>query len=172
MKKKLCHIISFILVVSSFTLLTNVFGQGFELGNTSTILNTDMNDAINTDNGGGTIGDPIREGAYQIINSNDGDYEVGGIINDEITDHDTALNNTLGIIIRIINYALGMLSLVALIYLLLHGFMMVTAAGDDAKYKKGLKGIKYAAIALAGIGLSRFIISFIFWIIENIATSV
>jgi hypothetical protein len=32
-----------------------------------------------------------------------------------------------------------MLSLVALIYLLFHGFIMVTAAGDEAKYKKGLK---------------------------------
>jgi hypothetical protein len=31
---------------------------------------------------------------------------------------------------------LGLLSFVALLYLIAHGFMMVTAAGDDEKYKK------------------------------------
>ncbi len=168
MKKIHCHIVSLVFIVGSSLLLTNVFWQWFELWNTSTILNTDMTDAINTDNWWWTIWDPIREWAYQIVNSSDWNYEVWWIINDEITDHETALNNTLELITRIINYALGLLSLVALVYLLFHGFMMVTAAWDDAKYKKWLKWIKYAAIALTGIWLSRFIISFIFWIIENI----
>jgi hypothetical protein len=45
---------------------------------------------------------------------------------------------------------------------------MVTAAGDEERYNKWLNGIKYASIALAGIGLSWLIISLIFYIIDFI----
>ena len=58
--------------------------------------------------------------------------------------------------------------MVALVYLIYHGFIMLTAAGDDAQYKKGLKGIKFAAIAIVGIGLSRLIVSGIFRLIDLI----
>jgi len=44
-----------------------------------------------------------------------------------------------------------MVALVALIYLIYHGFLIVTASGDDTQYKQGLKGIKFAAIAIVGI---------------------
>jgi len=47
---------------------------------------------------------------------------------------------------------------------------MLTAAGEEDKYKKGLKGIKYAAIAMAGVGLSFFMISFIFRLINLLTT--
>ena len=178
MKKRLYHIFSFIFIISSFILLNlswGVFWQWFELWNTSTILNTDVNDAINTDNGNWTIWDPIREWAYQIINADNGniEHQVWWIINndDEIVDHDTALDNTFDIIKRIINYALGLLWLVALIYLIVHWFMIVTAAWDETKYKQWLKGIKYAVIALASIWASWFIISLIFRIINEITTS-
>lgn len=174
MKKRIYHIFSFIFIISSSVLLTNTFWQWFELWNTSTILNTDVNEALNTDNGNGaTIGDPIREWAYQVVHSNDNQYWLSWIINNdqEITEHSVALGKTLDIIKNIINYALWLLSLVALIYLILHGFMIVTAAGDDEKYKKWLAWIKHAVIAIWGIWLSRFVISFIFWIITNITTS-
>ena len=45
--------------------------------------------------------------------------------------------------------------------------MVMTAAGDDTQYKKGLKSIKNAIIALAGIGASRLIVSLIFWLISQ-----
>ncbi|HRX64185.1 MAG TPA: pilin [Candidatus Absconditabacterales bacterium] len=165
-----------ITILNGILLLGCSFGQTFELGNTSTILNTDVTDAINTDNGNGTIGDPIREGAYKVINAENPqntNQVIGGIVNNnsEITTHDTALNKTLEIIKNIINYALGLVSLVALVYLIIHGFMIITAAGDDSKYKKGLKGVKYAAIAIAGIGLSWFIVSMIFRIIKGVTTN-
>lgn len=175
MKKWIYHTFSFIFIIGSSVILTNVFWQWFELWNTSTILNTNVNNVIDTDNWNGTIWDPIREWAYQIINAEDGqtEHQIWWIIdnNNEITDHDTALKNTFGIITRIINYALGLISLVALIYLILHGFIILTAAWDETKYKQWLKGIKYAVIAIAGVWLSWFIISFIFWIIENITTT-
>lgn len=61
-----------------------------------------------------------------------------------------------------------MLGLVALVYLIYHGFLIVTATGDDTQYKKGLKGIKFAAIAIAGIGASWLIVSGIFRLIALI----
>ncbi|MEI7557973.1 MAG: hypothetical protein WCJ45_03990 [bacterium] len=42
------------------------------------------------------------------------------------------------VIKNIVNYALGMVALVALIYLIYHGFLILTAAGDDTQYKKGI----------------------------------
>ncbi len=174
MKKRIYHMFSFVFIISSSVLLTSTFWQWFELWNTSTILNTDVNDAINTDNGDWTtIWDPIREWAYQIVHSSDEEHQIWWIINNdqEITEHSVALGATLDIIKNIINYALWLLSLVALIYLILHGFMIVTAGWDDEKYKKWLAWIKYAIIAIWGIWLSRFIISFIFWIIVEITTN-
>jgi hypothetical protein len=135
--------------------------------NTS-ILNPDPNKVINTSN----ITDPIRDGSFRIINEGDNQNLVNNVLNNqvnqEITDYDTAKNRTLDIIRRIINYILGLVALTALIYLIYHGLLILTAAGDEDQYNKGLKGIKYAAIALAGIGVSRFVVSMIFFLISVI----
>jgi hypothetical protein len=95
---------------------------------------------------------------------------LGGIIGSDtqISSHVAAQNATLQIIKNILNYVLGILGLIALIYLIYNGFLILTAAGDDAQYKKGLQSIKYAAIALLGIGASWLIVSMIFRIIALI----
>lgn len=64
-----------------------------------------------------------------------------------------------------INWILGILALIALIILLWGWFQMVTAAGDDGKYKKGFKILQQAAIGLIFIWVSWLVISLIFWII-------
>lgn len=170
MKKIIFYMLSIMFISTSFFVLSNTFGQ-FELGNTNTILNTDPNAAINTDLWWWTIWDPIRQWAYQVVKSDDGNYTIDGIVDNdsEITKHSTALNRAFWIIKNIINRALWLLSLVALIYLLIHWFMIVTAAWDEAKYKKWLKWITNAAIAIWWIWLSWFIVSFIFRVITNIA---
>jgi threonine/homoserine/homoserine lactone efflux protein len=43
----------------------------------------------------------------------------------------------LEIIQNVINYALGLLAVIALVYLLYHGFLIATAGNDDSKAKKG-----------------------------------
>jgi hypothetical protein len=50
-----------------------------------------------------------------------------------------------------INWMLGMLALIALVILIWGGFQMVTAAGDETKYKKGFKILQQAAIGLVFI---------------------
>jgi hypothetical protein len=70
-----------------------------------------------------------------------------------------------------INYALWLLSLLALIYLIVHGFIIMTAMGDDTKVKKWLSGIKTAGIAIAGIALSWLLVTLIFYVIGLITSS-
>ncbi len=70
-----------------------------------------------------------------------------------------------------INWMLGMLALIALVILIRGGFQMVTAAGDDAKYKKGFKILQQAAIGLVFIWVSWLIVSVIFWLLGVIGVS-
>lgn len=67
-----------------------------------------------------------------------------------------------------INWLLGLLGLIALIVLLWGGFQMVTAAGDDGKYKAGFKILKQAGIGLLFIGLAWLFVSLIFFVIQSI----
>lgn len=69
-----------------------------------------------------------------------------------------------------INRVLGILALIALILLLWGGFQMVTAAGDDGKYQSGFTILKQAAVGLILIGVARFVISIIFFVINLVTT--
>jgi threonine/homoserine/homoserine lactone efflux protein len=59
---------------------------------------------------------------------------------------------------------------IALIYLIYNGIQMMTAAGDDSKYKKWAASARAATIALVGIGTSALIVRTIFWLIGFIIT--
>lgn len=73
--------------------------------------------------------------------------------------------NLINIIKNFINWVLGLLGLIALVVLLRGGFQMVTAAGDEEKYKTGFKILKQAAVGLIFIGLAWFMVSIIFRVI-------
>ncbi len=120
------------------------------------------------------LDNPIRAGAYAAIRNPDSQWKISEIegvqgLDNQIDSHTAAKIQTLQIINNMINYALSLLSFVALIYLMYHGFIILTAAGDDSKYKEGLKWIKYALIAIGGIGLSWIFISTIFWVVNSFA---
>jgi len=140
--------------------------------NVNTIYNNDTWHAINTELWENeTIWDPLRQWAYNIIHSSDGKYTVEWIVKEDnqIETHNEAMWDTIQIIRNAVNRALWMLSLVALVYILIQGFIILTAAGDDNKQKKWIAGIKRAWLAIIWIGLSRFIVTFIFWIIRWVA---
>jgi len=86
----------------------------------------------------------------------------------QFDDYNTALTKILTVIQNIVNYALWLLWVIALIYLIIHWFMILTAGSDDSKSKKWFKWVKNAFLALAGIGLSWIIISFILWVINTL----
>ena len=76
-------------------------------------------------------------------------------------------NNLVPTIKRFINWVLGMLSLIALVICLRGWFQMLTAAGDEGKYKKWFTILKQAAIALAVIGLSWLFVTLILYLINK-----
>lgn len=86
------------------------------------------------------------------------------------TNDGASSSSLLSTITTAVNWILGMLALIALIVCLWWGFQMVTAAGDDAKYKKGMGILKQAAIGLVIIGVSWMFVSLIFWLIGTLST--
>jgi len=130
------------------------------------ILNENDQQVLNTE----SINDPLRDGAYNIVNPVSWTGALSGVVgvNDKITSHQKAKNQTMDVIRSIINYALYFAAFIALVYLIYHGFLVLTAAGDDTQYKKGLSGIKYATIAIIWIGLSWLMVSAIFWLLALI----
>lgn len=86
---------------------------------------------------------------------------------EEFDNYNEALTKILTVIQNIVNYTLWLLWVISVIYLLIHGFMILTAAWDDSRTKKWLKWIKNAFIAIAWIWLSWIIISFILRLINT-----
>lgn len=159
MKKTVIFILTFLTVCCNFAVFT-FWLDGF--WSSSSITTSDATKVII----GVSEDNPIREWMQRPI-----EYETGKIEN--VIDYDwnvferhrDAIESTMKVIQSIVNYALGLLAIIALVYLIYHGFLVLTAGGDDAKVKKWQKWIKTAAIALIWIGLSWSIVSLILWFI-------
>lgn len=124
----------------------------------STILDNDkkniIKESFSQDDG------QIRSGMYEFWKRIKGVF-----LWDKIEDGATAREKLLNVIKGIINFVLGFIGLVALIYLIYHGLMMLFNPGDDAKIEEGWKAIRYAAMAIIGVGVAWFIVSIIFQVI-------
>ena len=70
-----------------------------------------------------------------------------------------------------INRVLWLLSLIALAICLWWGFQMLTASGDETKYKKGFTILKQAGFGLAIIALAWLIVSVVFRIVNKTAST-
>lgn len=175
MKFKLIYYITILLLtILNIGIFADVSSQWLQLWQDDIILNTDIDNALDVYDNNNPITDPLRQWAYKIIDADStntiSNQELWWIVNPGlIQDHWTAMNSTMAIIKNIINYALWLVSVIALVYLIYHWFLMVTAAWDDTQYKKWMKWLKFAAIALVWIWLSWLVISFIFWIINYVA---
>jgi len=66
-----------------------------------------------------------------------------------------------------VNWILGLLGLITIIVLIWGGFQMVTAAGDDNKYKKWFTIVKQAVVGLILIGVSALIVNLIFSFVNS-----
>ncbi len=84
------------------------------------------------------------------------------------TAEDWGDSSLIGIIKSFINWVLGMLGLIALVVLIRGGFQMVTAAGNEEKYKSGFTILKQAAVWLTFIWLSFFMVSMIFRLLGTV----
>jgi hypothetical protein len=124
--------IAFMITIGAYIIGLTTLAQ-FEVPGNPTIYTQEQVQVITADG----ISNPIRDGAYKIINTEDGTQIEGLVsVDTKIETHKTAELKTMNIVRNVINYALGLISLVALVYLIYHGILVMTAAGDEAQYKK------------------------------------
>lgn len=112
-------------------------------------------------------------GSIGLVNAADGDEGMP----DQIQDTNMLINGRkidrkwdsylLTNAIKLVNWVMSLLSVVALVVLLIWWFKMITANGDESKYKKWLAVLKQAAIWLIIIWLSWAIIRLIFRFIQK-----
>lgn len=108
-------------------------------------------------------GDPFREWAANPA------WWVNGLYNQgKIWSFFEAQNQTINFIQNIVNWSLSIIGLIALVYLLYNGFLMLTAAGDDAQFKKGAKAVRTTTLALVGMWVSALIVNAIFYFVDKI----
>jgi hypothetical protein len=101
----------------------------------------------------------LRDGSYMLSEG------VEGIYNDtKLEDTGTSWEKNANYIKGYINYFLSITGLIALLYLLYHGFMAVTAGTDEDQLKKGMEGVKYAGMAIIWIAVAWFVVSGVLWL--------
>ena len=159
-------IISSFLFLGSMIFLTtsDTLAQLSTIDNTSPSITQDISKVINSSN----LDNPIRQGSRLGIESPDGESMINVINVSEILWFEQAQNQTLWLLQNIINVLLSFTALIVLVYLIYEWYMIVTAGTDEGQYKKALAKLKNAAIAIAGIAVSWFIVSFIFAALNTI----
>ena len=81
---------------------------------------------------------------------------------------ETATTRTVKLIQRILNFALSLVSFIALIILIFAGVQMLTAAWDQSKFDTWKKTLRRVIIWIVWIAISRFIVSMIFRFIYHL----
>lgn len=127
------------------------------------IINQDIEKNVQTDD---IEADPLRVGTYTPVKENGTFIGAGDnkAEEDKRTTYDENFLNTLTHIKRILNYILWFLGLIALVYFLYFGVVILTSTEEET-HKEALKSIKNAAIAIGGIWLSWFIVTFLYYVI-------
>ncbi len=148
-----------------FLTTSDSFAQLSTIDNTSPSITQDLSKAIDSSN----LDNPLRQWSRLIVESPiDPTNNYINILGDEIQSFTQAQTSTLGLVQNIINILLSFTSLIVLIYLIYEWYMIVTAGTNEDQYKEALKKLKNAAIAIAGIAISWFIVTFIFAAINTI----
>lgn len=114
--------------------------------------------------------DTWRKWAQDAIRAEDGSHKIDGLINseNEISTQAEANLRLLQTIWRMINRALGFVSLIAFGLLIFAGVKMVTGAGDEKAQSAWRETLIKIVRAIGGLALSWMIISFIFWLINTL----
>lgn len=135
--------------------------------NGSKAINTDLSKVVEPQ----ADTNPLREGAYFPVKSPN-NAETSNVLyqNKKIESFESAKDDVITLIKQVINYILSILGLVMLIGLIREGYKIVTNAEDSDQYKKAIGKVKTYGIALAGIAMSWFIVSFIFYVVDYMLT--
>lgn len=133
---------------------------------TDEVITNEEIDAVGTEIRDST--DTLRDGT-ELIAEGIGDADNNDkIYFSEVTSTEQSRSKTADYVRALVNYALAIIGLVALLYIAYHGFLTLTAAGDDEKSAKWLEWMRYGAMALIGIAVAWFLLSLVFWLIQQI----
>ncbi len=158
------YLLTLTIIALSF-LSGSIFAQLSTIDHTSPSITQDLTKAVDTS----SIADPLRQWSRFIVVSPNGKHLIDIIDPSQIWWFQQAENATLYLIRTIINVILSFVSLVMLILVIYEWYKVVIYANsDDDQYKKALGKLKNYAIAIAGIALSRFLISFIFSVVGTV----
>lgn len=128
---------------------------------TQTVYSTSLDNLIITTG----IWDPLRSGANYVIQ-----YISGTRYSGQIDNFENASQITLTFVSGVINRFLGLLSLIALIYLIYHAFMVVIWSSTQTKINDHRKAIYTALIVIIWIWLSWMIVSAMFYLVTVITS--
>ena len=124
----------------------------------------------------GTIG-LVWAGSFAMVNAQNSFWQQNedGSTSEVNTINDgsqwTGTSSLISTIKTFVNRILWILSLIALVITLRGWFQMLTAAGDETKYKKWFTVLKQAALWLVVIWLAWLFVSLIFYIINKNSTT-
>jgi len=93
----------------------------------------------------------IPSASAALISAQDNPSEIAGATGGE--------GSLRGIVLKVVNYALGFLGLVAVIMIIFGGFLYVTSAGEQEGIDKGKKILMYSIVGIVIILLSFAIIN-------------
>jgi len=71
---------------------------------------------------------------------------------------------------RWVGWLMTVLAVITMFILVYGGILMITAAGDEEKYKKGFTILKQAAVWLIFLGLAWLFIMLVFYVLEQMVT--
>lgn len=164
MRKRLLSIGIWLLIICAY-FTPDVFAVAW-FGTTDEVVTNKEIDVVGTEIRDSA--DTLRDGT-ELIAEGIGDADNNDrIYFSEVTTTEQSRSKTADYVRALVNYALAIIGLVALLYIAYHGFLTVTAAGDDDKSAKWMEGMRYGALALIGIAVAWFLLSLIFWLIQQI----
>lgn len=118
-----------------------------------------------------TGNDPIWQWIYDTVSSENNEKIKWILQLPQANNYDTNLWYILAIIQIAINWILGILAFVALVYMLYCWFLVLSSWSDDKNASAWKKWIKTTVIAIAWIGLAWLIISAMIWFINTVTVS-
>lgn len=166
MQRQIIYLLGFVTYgfIVIFSRQLDVHAQLSIIDNTSPTITQDLWKVVDTTD----IQSPLRDGSFFGIKSPNGANSISVINIGKILNFWQAKNQTLQLVHNIINYLLSFVALIVFVYLIYEWYKVVVAGTDEEAYKEALKKVKNAAIAITGIALSWFIVSFIFYILSVI----
>ena len=121
------------------------------------IYTKDQNQVIDTN----WLDDPLNAWTHSAVEWAD------GIVNADVTTEDSKQENMIAYISKWVNYFLGLLWMIVIIFIIKDGIVIITSAWDENKQKEAFINLKNYIIAIILIWVAYLIVNLIFWFVNT-----